>query len=172
MSGPTVTAFCWSELWGGQAGPSSYVSGWLCCVLVGQKISSEANGRESRVTMSGGKRVKSSIRNKLKSFFYAGWRTKYKIRRPFEEKPPDEPSCRIANSWKASWFWSSVMSTLYYHARSKLLTGVIKWITQCWTWAGLPQISGVLWESSCPQLSDQLLRENITPGATWFRKPS
>lgn len=30
----------------------------------------------------------------------------------------------------------------------------------------------IMWESSCLQLSDQLLRESITPGATWFRKPS
>lgn len=45
----------------------------LLCSRRTERISSEANGRESRVTMSGGKkRVKSSIRNKLKSFFYAG----------------------------------------------------------------------------------------------------
>lgn len=46
----------------------------LPCSHRTERISSEANGRESRVTMSEGKkkRVKSSIRNKPKSFFYAG----------------------------------------------------------------------------------------------------
>lgn len=73
----------------------------LPCSRRTERISSEANGRESCVTMSGEKkkRVKSSSRNKLKSFFFAGRKTKYKIKRSFEEnKNPDEPSYRIDNS--------------------------------------------------------------------------